>query len=69
MGVEFKHKSILIAGIFTVAALIVIQLFNIQILDDQYKINADNNAFRYDVRYPARGLILDRNGKILVGRV
>lgn len=67
MGVEFKQKSILIAGIFTVAVLIVIQLFNIQILDDQYKINADNNAFRYDVRYPARGLILDRNGKILVG--
>lgn len=67
MGVEIKKRSILIIGIMVVTLLILIQLFNIQIIDDQYKINADNNAFRYDVRYPARGLILDREGRILVG--
>jgi penicillin-binding protein 2 len=67
MGVEFKQRAVLTTGIFIVALLIIAQLFNIQILDKQYKINADNNAFRYDVRYPARGLILDRNGRIMVG--
>ncbi len=67
MGLDIKKRSILIIGIMVVTILIVIQLFNIQIVDNQYKINADNNAFRYDVRYPARGLILDREGRILVG--
>jgi len=67
MGVELKRKNILIISIIVVAAVIVLQLSNLQILDEQYKITASNNAFRYDIRYPARGLILDRNGKILVG--
>ena len=68
MGVELKNKrSILIAGLIVVAVAMALQLFNLQILDEQYKITASNNAFRYDVRYPARGIIYDRNGKILVG--
>lgn len=67
MGVELKRNNILIISVIVVAFLIVAQLFNLQILDDEYKITASNNAFRYDIRYPARGLILDRNGKILVG--
>ena len=67
MGVELKKKNILIIGIIAVSVIIVIQLFNIQIIDKEYKITASNNAFRYDIRYPARGIIYDRNGKILVG--
>lgn len=69
MDVELKKKNILIIGIIVVAAIILLQLVNLQILDKQYKITASNNAFRYDIRYPARGLILDRNGKILAGNV
>lgn len=49
------------------AFIFLLRLFNLQIIDEQYKITASNNAFRYDIRYPARGLILDRNGKIIVG--
>jgi penicillin-binding protein 2 len=67
MGLELKKKNILITGVVVVAVVMVLQLFNLQILDEQYKITASNNAFRYDIRYPARGLVLDRNGKILVG--
>lgn len=67
MGVELKKKNILIIGIIAAAVVIVIQLFNLQIIDKEYKITASNNAFRYDIRYPARGIIYDRNGKILVG--
>ncbi|NTU95786.1 MAG: penicillin-binding protein 2, partial [Bacteroidales bacterium] len=67
MGVELKKKNILIIGIIAAAVVIVLQLFNLQIIDEEYKITASNNAFRYDIRYPARGIIYDRNGKILVG--
>ena len=50
------------------AALILLgKLFWIQIINDKYKINADNNAMVYSVIYPTRGLIYDRNGNILVG--
>ena len=56
----------LILGMIGVAIIYSIQLFWLQIIDDKYKISADNNALRYETRYPARGLILDRNEKILV---
>ncbi|MDR1887360.1 MAG: penicillin-binding protein 2 [Prevotellaceae bacterium] len=55
--------------IVTVACILLIRLFSIQIIDESYKITAVNNAFRYDVEYPARGIIYDRNGKILVENI
>ena len=65
MAVDLKNKrNTLILGVIVVAIVLSLQLFNLQILDEQYKITASNNAFRYDVRYPARGIIYDRNGKI-----
>jgi penicillin-binding protein 2 len=67
MAFSFDKKTTLTIGAIAVALVYIVQLFNLQILDEEYKINASNNAFRYDIRYPARGLILDRNGKILVG--
>ncbi|MDD2419433.1 MAG: penicillin-binding transpeptidase domain-containing protein [Bacteroidales bacterium] len=66
MAVELKKKNILIIGLLAVALVYLVQLFNLQILDQEYKITASNNAFRYDVQYPARGLVLDRNGEMLV---
>lgn len=66
MAFEFKRKNILIIGVLIAALVFLIQLFNLQVIDKEYKITASNNAFRYDVLYPARGLILDRNGEILV---
>jgi len=55
--------------IVIVAGILLIRLFSIQVLDETYKITAVNNAFRYDVEYPARGIIYDRNGNILVENV
>ena len=49
------------------ACVLIAKLFAIQILDDKYKINASNNSMVYDIIYPARGIIYDRNGKIIVG--
>ena len=66
MAFEFTKKNILIIGVLTVALIFLIQLFNLQIIDKEYKVTASNNALRYDILYPARGLILDRNNKIIV---
>jgi penicillin-binding protein 2 len=35
-------------------------------MSDDYKKNADSNAFLKKIQYPSRGLIRDRNGKLLV---
>ncbi len=67
MGFEFKRNNILIIGIIVASATVMLRLFSLQIVDKEYKITASNNAYRYKVRYPARGLILDRKGNILVG--
>lgn len=69
MAVELGRKNILIIGFLLVALIFIARLLNLQIIDSQYKINASNNALRYEVLYPARGLILDRNGEILVSNV
>ena len=61
-----KKKNTLIIGLIVIFAIILIRLFNIQIIDKEYKINAGNNALKYVTRYPARGLILDRNNEVLV---
>ncbi|MFA6676982.1 MAG: penicillin-binding transpeptidase domain-containing protein [Bacteroidales bacterium] len=62
-----KRKKYIIIGVCIVFMLLIIQLFNIQIIDKSYKINAQNNALKYITRYPVRGLILDRNNQILAG--
>lgn len=42
------------------------QLFNLQIVNKQYRGFADSNAFYKKTLYPARGAIYDRNGELLV---
>ena len=61
------RKIVLIAAILVAFAIIVGKLFYIQIIDRKYRVNAENNAFKYETRYPARGLIRDRDGRIIVG--
>ena len=68
MGEQYGNKHrILVIGLIAVFMILVFQLINLQLIDESYKINAENNALRYQTRYPVRGLILDRNGKVLVG--
>ena len=42
------------------------RLFELQVVDTHYKENADSNAFLRKTIYPSRGLIYDRNGKLVV---
>ncbi len=60
-------KVILIIGIIIIAIALATRLFFLQIIDEDYKVTAKNNALVYQTRYPARGEIYDRNGKTLVG--
>jgi penicillin-binding protein 2 len=56
-----------IGAIFLVFIIIfIIRLFYIQIWDDKYQLSADSNSQRHVTQYPARGLVFDRNGKLLV---
>lgn len=63
----YSNRKYIIGGIFIAFALIfVIRLFYLQIIDTSYKFSADNNSQRRITKYPARGVIYDRNGKIMV---
>ena len=57
----------LLIGLGVAAGILITKLFAIQILNDKYKRDASNNSMVYDVIYPTRGIIYDRNGKIIVG--
>jgi penicillin-binding protein 2 len=64
---EFANRKLYITIFFTfVCAIIVGRLFYIQVVDGYYKLVADKNVMRYEIQYPARGLIYDRNGTLLV---
>ena len=63
----FSKRKFVIVAIFAVVGLVfLLKLFRLQILDPTYKQYATNNVLREVVQYPARGLVFDRNGKLLV---
>jgi penicillin-binding protein 2 len=67
---HLSDRKYIISGFFIVVAIVYIsRLFYIQIIDDKYKLDARNNAFRNRTEYPLRGYIYDRNGKLLVQNV
>ena len=64
---KLNRQNKLIIGLCTAAAILIVKLFSIQILNDEYKRDALNNSMVYRTIYPTRGIIHDRNGEILVG--
>ena len=64
---SFFARKFVVQGIFIVIAIILLmRLFYIQVISDEYMLSAENNVIRRLPVYPARGVILDRNEKILV---
>jgi penicillin-binding protein 2 len=49
-----------------VSLVLLIRLFVIQVVKDTYRLSADNNVLRYVTQYPARGLVYDRKGRLIV---
>ena len=61
-----NRKYIVMAFVIAGFLALIIRLIVIQIVKDTYRLSADNNVLRYVTQYPARGLIYDRNGKLIV---
>lgn len=61
-----SRKEILQIVIVLVGVIFLIKLFSIQVVDDRYAIMAEGNAIMRQVQYPFRGLIYDRNQKLIV---
>jgi penicillin-binding protein 2 len=64
--IHIGRKNVIITLMVIVFVVYILRLLQLQIFDETYKNSADNNAFLHKTRYPARGLIYDRNGKLLV---
>ncbi len=64
---SLDNRKYVIGGVATlIVVTYIIRLFTLQITSDDYKKSADSNAFLKKIEYPSRGVISDRNGKLLV---
>jgi penicillin-binding protein 2 len=61
-----ERRYVFIVFIILAGLVFITRLFYLQVIDRSYKISADNNSQSHVKIYPARGLIYDRNGELLV---
>ena len=63
----YAGRKYVIGGMIILSGIIfLVRLFFIQVVESSYKSTADRNARQIEIQYPARGLIYDRKGEILV---
>ncbi|MCB9013310.1 MAG: penicillin-binding protein 2 [Bacteroidales bacterium] len=64
---QYFQRKYIIGGIILLAGLVLLfRLFYLQVVNSSYKLSAENNSKREVIQYPARGLMYDRNGTLLV---
>lgn len=65
---ESRARQRFIIVTFFIICMIILagRLVFLQLINKEYKITASNNVLRYEIIYPSRGLIYDRNGNIMV---
>jgi len=62
-----ENRRYVIGGVaILIVVVYIIRLFTLQITSDDFKKSADSNAFYKQIDFPSRGVITDRNGKLLV---
>lgn len=61
-----NRKYFIMAMAIAAAVILILRLFYIQIIDKTYRTSAANNVLRHITQYPARGLVYDRNGELIV---
>ncbi len=61
-----RRKNVIIFFIILTGLIFIVRLYFLQVIDHRYKIFASSNIQRVLTDYPARGLIYDRNGELLV---
>lgn len=65
--IRYTNRKYTISAIaIAIVTIYIIRLFTLQIATDDYKRNADSNAFLKRTVYPARGNIYDRDSTLLV---
>ncbi|MFT7114013.1 MAG: penicillin-binding protein 2 [Candidatus Azotimanducaceae bacterium] len=63
----FDNRRFMLIGLSLAVALIFLaRLFYLQVIDDSYKLSAENNVVRAIPVFPNRGYIYDRTGKLMV---
>lgn len=60
------RRFVFAVAIILIALIFIVRLFQIQVIDKSYEQYALSNSQSIRVIYPARGLIMDRNGEIMV---
>ena len=63
---EKRRYYIVLFALGLLAAVYIVKLFSLQVLNKKYTAQADQNAKRYITEHPALGLIYDRNDSLLV---
>ena len=64
---NLAKRQYVIGGFIVIIAIIyVLRLFNLQVMEAKYKDFADSNAFLRKAVYPSRGIIYDRDGRLVV---
>ena len=61
-----NRSNIIRLTFIVIGVIFVIKLFFIQVLDKNYQLAAENNVMQRLIEYPFRGLIYDRNDKLIV---
>ena len=61
-----KKEYLLAIFIISISLIYLFQLFNLQIFNDDYQLLSESNAIYKKTIYPERGLIYDRNNKLMV---
>ncbi len=61
-----ERKYLILALLVTFMIIMFVRLVYLQLIDTSYRITAESNSRREVIQYPARGLVFDRNGKLLV---
>lgn len=61
-----SRRYILSGVVLLIFITYIVQLFSLQIDNEDYKSKADSNAFYKKTLYPSRGQMYDRNGELLV---
>jgi len=60
------HRYVFLGIVTAVSLIYLARIFYIQVVEDRYKLSANNNVLRTITDYPSRGLVYDRKGKLLV---
>ena len=64
---KFENRKFVVLSIMILIGIIFLgRLFYIQVIDESYKHSAQNQALVKKTLYPSRGVIYDRNGKVIV---